>query len=223
MFYLLVFNNKEKINNKKYLDLFFNLPPTQKDKFYGHGYSIKKDNKLITEKSLDSYRCISDDTSFCNGIFHIREADFGNVCLKNNHPFIREINDIKYIFAHNGNLKTINDINIKFEFFKPKGTTDSEMSFCAFLENLTYSDNSMEIFEQLYKHCNCFSNIGNYNILFNYKNYSFGYCTTNLHYLENKEGFVISTKPLNEEKRIKIDKHQAILIKNGILIKKFSC
>jgi predicted glutamine amidotransferase len=95
------------------------------------------------------------------------------------------------------------------------------MSFCYFLETLPNKDCGIKIFDSLYKHCNYFSNIGNYNILFSYKNYLFGYCTTNLYYLEKKEGFVISTKPLNNENWTKMIKKQAILIKNGLLIKEF--
>jgi predicted glutamine amidotransferase len=63
-----------------------------------------------------------------NVIAHIRKATRGAVALVNTHPFMRELWERYWIFAHNGTLE-----NFSPEFgsqHRPVGSTDSEHAFC---------------------------------------------------------------------------------------------
>ncbi|MEG3639763.1 class II glutamine amidotransferase [Magnetococcus sp. PR-3] len=69
---------------------------------------------------------------------HIRKATQGEICLKNTHPFRRELGGRLHIFAHNGELQNIqNHPDYRLGMFRPIGTTDSEHAFCLLMECLT--------------------------------------------------------------------------------------
>ena len=61
-------------------------------------------------------------------ICHIRHATVGEVALRNTQPFITELNGCSHVFAHNGDLKNIEE---KFILTgdRPAGETDSEYAF----------------------------------------------------------------------------------------------
>ncbi|TAM12317.1 MAG: class II glutamine amidotransferase [Nevskiaceae bacterium] len=63
-------------------------------------------------------------------VCHIRQANVGNVCLVNTHPFVRELWGRYWVFAHNGQVP---DSVFKPGGFQPVGTTDSEALFCDLL------------------------------------------------------------------------------------------
>lgn len=71
-------------------------------------------------------------------ISHIRRATHGDRGLRNTQPFIRELAGRTHLFAHNGDLRGIEQSH---EFlpgrFLPVGDTDSERAFCNLLERLT--------------------------------------------------------------------------------------
>src|SRR5690606_28090648 len=62
---------------------------------------------------------IKSNTAIC----HIRQANVGEICLANTHPFVRELWGHYWVFAHNGQLHTMPTVSGQFE---PVGTTDSE-------------------------------------------------------------------------------------------------
>ncbi|HVC61046.1 MAG TPA: class II glutamine amidotransferase [Acetobacteraceae bacterium] len=70
-------------------------------------------------------------------VSHIRHATQGEVSLRNTQPFMRELGGRMHVFAHNGRLS---GIERRFaggsRRFRPVGTTDSEVAFCALLERL---------------------------------------------------------------------------------------
>ena len=66
---------------------------------------------------------IKSKTALC----HIRQANVGEVCLANTHPFIRELWGRNWVFAHNGQ---INDFVSRVGMYEPIGDTDSENIFC---------------------------------------------------------------------------------------------
>jgi len=71
------------------------------------------------------------------GISHIRHATQGVVDLANTQPFLREFNGAMHAFAHNGNLVGIERSGLQVaDRYRPVGTTDSELAFCALLEHL---------------------------------------------------------------------------------------
>ena len=69
-----------------------------------------------------------------NVIAHIRKATHGPVCLENTHPFMRELWGRYWIFAHNGSLKDF--APPLGGWYRPVGSTDSELAFCWLLETL---------------------------------------------------------------------------------------
>jgi glutamine amidotransferase len=69
-------------------------------------------------------------------ISHIRRATDGPVSLANTQPFVRELGGRMHCFAHNGRLPEIAALLSKCEHFRPVGETDSEIAFCALLEQL---------------------------------------------------------------------------------------
>ena len=75
---------------------------------------------------------------------HIRKATQGDVASRNCQPSLRELGGAWHSFAHNGNLKDLqDDPRFKTGSYQPVGETDSEYAFCALLErmqNLWHSD-----------------------------------------------------------------------------------
>lgn len=67
---------------------------------------------------------------------HIRRATQGEVSLRNTQPFIRELGGRMHVFAHNGKLPGIEARYAALDRFRPVGTTDSEVAFCALLQRL---------------------------------------------------------------------------------------
>ena len=56
-------------------------------------------------------------------IAHVRRANRGKVALENTHPFVRELWGRAWTFAHNGQLRGVKKLPLKF--YRPIGTTDS--------------------------------------------------------------------------------------------------
>lgn len=68
---------------------------------------------------------------------HLRHATQGDVALANTQPFLRELGGRRHVFAHNGMLPGIEPaLGRTCRRFRPIGTTDSELAFCALLEQL---------------------------------------------------------------------------------------
>ena len=68
---------------------------------------------------------------------HIRHATQGEVSLRNTQPFVRELGGRTHVFAHNGNLRGIEQrFGGAAARFRPVGTTDSEYAFCLLMDRL---------------------------------------------------------------------------------------
>ncbi len=68
---------------------------------------------------------------------HIRKASNGPVAIKNTQPFCRELGGRMHVFAHNGHVPAVRNLNhFSTDSFHPVGDTDSEYAFCALLERL---------------------------------------------------------------------------------------
>jgi len=69
---------------------------------------------------------------------YIRHATQGAITLANTGPFARELNGRMQVFAHNGNLKNLEQSPLvkKNGFFQPVGETDSELAFCLLLDRV---------------------------------------------------------------------------------------
>jgi predicted glutamine amidotransferase len=70
-------------------------------------------------------------------ISHIRHATHGDHALCNTHPFQRELAGRVHLFAHNGELKGIeNQGDFQPNHYRPIGDTDSELAFCILLDQM---------------------------------------------------------------------------------------
>lgn len=103
---------------------------------WGIAFYAENDVQIIRETIpafySDYIHCLEDYNFSSNLIIsHIRLATQGKVALKNTQPFCRELGGKMHVFAHNGDLKNIeNSKTIKLERYHPLGETDSEYAFC---------------------------------------------------------------------------------------------
>lgn len=68
-------------------------------------------------------------------VSHVRHATQGEVALRNTQPFSRELGGRMHLFAHNGHLPAARE-RFTPRTFQPVGDTDSEVVFCALLDEL---------------------------------------------------------------------------------------
>ncbi|PPK53305.1 class II glutamine amidotransferase [Marinobacter persicus] len=114
-------------------------------------------------------------------ICHIRQANVGDICLANTHPFIRELWGQYWVFAHNGQLS---DFQAEPGFYEPVGTTDSEALFCDMLNHLRQhchrGDPAETLVEHLVELANNYARQGVFNLLLSNGERLFTYCTTKM-------------------------------------------
>lgn len=67
---------------------------------------------------------------------HVRHATQGEVSLRNTQPFSRELGGRLHVFAHNGKLPEIARLHSPGRRFRPLGSSDSELAFCALLHRM---------------------------------------------------------------------------------------
>lgn len=126
-----------------------------------------------------------------NVIAHIRKATVGQISLANTHPFMRELWGRYWLFAHNGDLKTLPALN--HGRYQPVGDTDSEHAFCWLLQQLSqrFAEEPAaedlhtalrELVLQLAQH-------GSLNFLLSNGEWLAAHCATHLHYLVRQAPF----------------------------------
>ncbi|MBU6950513.1 class II glutamine amidotransferase [Hahella sp. HN01] len=124
-------------------------------------------------------------------ISHIRQANVGDISLENTHPFIRELGGYYWCFAHNGQLKSYQDLPLGR--FRPVGETDSEHAFCWLLEDVASGCNDFNSLEclggRLYRNCLELTSRGVFNMLFTNSEYLFAYCSTKLYWITRQAPF----------------------------------
>ena len=112
---------------------------------------------------------------------HIRQANVGDVCLANTHPFKRELWGQYWTFAHNGQ---INGFQAQPGIYEPVGTTDSEALFCDLLNairhHLDRSCDQKELIDFIVARCHDYARLGVFNLLLSNGDWLFTYCTTKL-------------------------------------------
>jgi predicted glutamine amidotransferase len=70
-------------------------------------------------------------------IAHTRKATRGTRAYANAQPFVRELAGRAHLFAHNGDLPGIfKSTGFRADRFNPIGETDSELAFCALLDQM---------------------------------------------------------------------------------------
>ena len=126
-------------------------------------------------------------------VCHIRQANSGNVCLENTHPFIRQMWGRNWTYAHNGQLNDFtNKLPIKFQL--PVGTTDSEHAFCWILEQLQQKFSEQQpaaqtLFTFIAGLVAKIDKLGVANMIITNGEYLFAYCSNHLHWLTRRAPF----------------------------------
>ncbi|GBO86640.1 class II glutamine amidotransferase [Marinobacter salsuginis] len=114
-------------------------------------------------------------------ICHIRQANVGDICLANTHPFMRELWGRYWVFAHNGQLSGFSSTP---GFYEPVGTTDSEALFCDILNHLrSHCDRNTptdDIIDRLVTLSKAYASQGVFNLLLSNGDWLFTYCTTKM-------------------------------------------
>ncbi|MEC8426987.1 MAG: class II glutamine amidotransferase, partial [Pseudomonadota bacterium] len=138
---------------------------------------------LVKEHPIKSHVVIS----------HIRQANVGNICLENTHPFQRELWGFTWTFAHNGQLdKALFDKPLRF--YRPVGTTDSEYAFCWLLgelrEHFPEKPGDLSLVSSfIQERCDELRQLGVFNMLLTESTYLWAYCTTKLSWITRRAPF----------------------------------
>lgn len=120
---------------------------------------------------------IKSKTALC----HIRQANVGQVCLANTHPFTRELWGRNWVFAHNGQIESF---KAREGMYEPIGDTDSENIFCdmmnAVRENLHRDVPATALAETLVELATEYAKQGVFNCLLSNGDWLFTFCSTKL-------------------------------------------
>lgn len=129
---------------------------------------------------------IKSQTAIC----HIRQANVGNICLANTHPFVRELWGRNWVFAHNGQVDNFTAHNGMYE---PIGETDSESIFCDLMNQLRDAlprdANAQQLSNALTVHAQTYAQQGVFNCLLSNGDWLFTFCSTKLAYITRRAPF----------------------------------
>ena len=127
-------------------------------------------------------------------ISHIRQANVGDVCLANTHPFSRELWGSMWCFAHNGQLDR-SLLDWPLTHYHPVGNTDSEYAFCWLLDQIhsRFPDgppaSEQALAELVHQCCEKLRGLGVFNMLLSESKHLFCYCTTKLSWITRRAPF----------------------------------
>ena len=120
---------------------------------------------------------IKSKTALC----HIRQANVGEICLANTHPFVRERWGRYWVFAHNGQIENFSRQPGPCE---PVGETDSENIFCDLMNRIhhTLPRDAMpqQLAAVLVELAEEYAAQGVFNCLLSNGNWLFTYCSTKM-------------------------------------------
>lgn len=125
-------------------------------------------------------------------ISHIRQANVGEVCLENTHPFVREMWGRNWTFAHNGQIPAV--LNFPLGDFTPVGSTDSEHAFCWLLSEIRQAfpqppDSYEMLWQFIHARMERLGELGVCNLLLSDARYLYTYCSTHLHWITRRAPF----------------------------------
>lgn len=128
----------------------------------------------------------------CTVISHIRQANVGDICLENTHPFGRELWGRNWCFAHNGQLPGVEELPLLN--YIPVGSTDSEYAFCWLLgqvrEKFPVAPENPEDLWCFLKNCaDRLLAFGVCNLLFSDAEYLYAFCATKLSVITRRAPF----------------------------------
>lgn len=105
--------------------------------WYEHGdlHLLKEATSASNSKTM---QFIKDDPFHSALVLcHIRKATQGDVASRNCQPSMRELGGVWHSFAHNGNLKGLQeDPRFNASNYQTIGETDSEYAFCALMDRM---------------------------------------------------------------------------------------
>lgn len=125
-------------------------------------------------------------------ISHIRQANVGQVCLANTHPFTREMWGRLWCYAHNGQLGEWQSLPL--EFYRPVGGTDSEHAFCFIMDGLRRRfreppPDAATLWTFLHELCERLRGLGVFNLLLSDGWHLYAYCSTKLAHITRRAPF----------------------------------
>ncbi|WP_448568563.1 class II glutamine amidotransferase [Thalassotalea ganghwensis] len=126
-------------------------------------------------------------------ICHIRQANSGEVCLENTHPFSRPMWGRHWTYAHNGQLEGYKEA-LPINLHIPVGTTDSEHAFCWILDKIQQrygakQPDSHTLFHYIAELSKQVAKLGVFNLMLTNGEYIFAFCTNNLHWITRRAPF----------------------------------
>ncbi|MEH6578948.1 MAG: class II glutamine amidotransferase [Amphritea sp.] len=126
-------------------------------------------------------------------ISHIRQANVGDICLENTHPFSRELWGYIWTFAHNGQLDA-ELFELPLSYYRPVGTTDSEYAFCWMLGQIRARfperpDDFSEVAKLIQQCSDQLRALGVFNLLLTESQYLFAYCSSKLSWITRRAPF----------------------------------
>ncbi len=114
-------------------------------------------------------------------VCHIRQANVGEVCLANTHPFVRELWGRYWTFAHNGQVR---GFRARPGAYQPVGDTDSEALFCDLLNGIRdHGEPDMALdtlIERLVACTTGYARQGVFNLLLSNGDWLFTFCSTKM-------------------------------------------
>jgi predicted glutamine amidotransferase len=153
-------------------------------------------------------------------IAHVRKASFPpDIDMSNTHPFQRVCCGKEWVFAHNGMVPDIVDIELSSNnpICCPSGRTDSEYAFCHLLDSIAQhfhglpTANPSTWFENLAVVSGLVASLGKFNFLMSDGEHLIAYGHDRLHYLERSSSghfdgapvnsILIATEPLDENEK----------------------
>lgn len=154
-------------------------------------------------------------------IGHIRYATVGKVNYYNTHPFIREINNEEWVFAHNGTVEApqFGELLIASE-----GQSDSENIFCYIQQELIEKGKTLSLADKiviLEEAIMVLSKYGKLNLLFSDGTYLFVHTNyrESLYRYKSKGIACFSTIPLNRSIEIRrwepVELNRLLIYKDG--------
>ncbi|MGC7560591.1 class II glutamine amidotransferase [Pasteurella sp. PK-2025] len=162
--------------------------------FEGKGVRIFRDNQPAHSSPIAD--CVKQyHIKSLNVIAHIRKATQGEVNIENTHPFIRELWGQNWVFAHNGNLKTLPNLKSENALFHPIGSTDSEAAFCYMASQLKarfkQKPSEEALFNTIQELTKEIIQGGTFNFILSNGDWMIAHCSTNLHYITREAPFGI--------------------------------
>lgn len=153
-------------------------------------------------------------------IAHVRKATFPLIKdMSNTHPFQRECCGKEWVFAHNGMVPNIVDIELASgnPVCCPTGGTDSEYAFCHLLDSIAKHFHRLPSaapstwFENLATVSGLVASLGKFNFLMSDGEHLIAYGHDRLHYLQRSSSdqsggtlvnsVLIATEPLDENEK----------------------